>query len=295
MKLAGWRKRAGARRRVLGTAVLILLLIVLGVGIWARWRPARQFDPGEPRAGEFRLATWNVGYFAPAVNKNVRDFDIDGIADTLKGLSAHVVILQELDSKDQANEIARGLGGDWRALSVKTGHHRQVLAVLSRLNMGDAEINEAGGRRMIGVPLHDGEGRDIFILGIHSPHPVRGPRDTIENIRGAVSMVAGRKEAIRIIAGDFNYNFEPDGSDAGGNSLYREILGVLSDSTASIGETYYAHTRIDHVFHYPKELRVIEENSGMVDLSFRFAKAPGFRDHRPIVVSFETGRMFSEP
>ena len=91
------------------------------------------------------------------------------------------------------------------------------------------------------------------------------------------------------MAGDLNYNFDPKLSENGKNALYSEVMGVLSDSTISIGETYYAHTRIDHVFHHPEGLKVVEENSGMVDLPMRFAKVPGWRDHRPVVTTYETG------
>ncbi len=293
MRLVRRIKRLTKRRWILGLFLFFLLFIL--VCIWARWRPAQRFEPGEPRTGELRLTNWNVGYFAPTSDKNARDFDVRRIADVLKRLSTHVVVLQELASIEQANAIAQHLGENWRAFSVETGLHDQVLAVLSKLPMGDVELNEAGGRRMIGVPFYDVDGHGIFIVGVHSPHPMRGRRDTIENIRGAVSMVAKRKEPIRIIAGDFNFNFDVGEAKNGGDSLYREIVRILSDSTVSIGETYYAHMRIDHVFHYPNELKVIKGSSGMVDISFRVAKAPGFRDHRPVVVTFDTGTFFRDP
>ena len=54
-----------------------------------------------------------------------------------------------------------------------------------------------------------------------------------------------------------------------------------------IGETYYAHTRIDHIFHNPKTLKVLENKSGLIDISPRMAGVPGFRDHRPIVVTYD--------
>ncbi len=279
-------------RRQWALGLLLLILLLIAAGLWARWRPARRLDVGAPMSGEFRLATWNVGYFTPAKNKNVRDFDISRIVHVLKRVSAHVVVLQELNSKEQADAIARRLGKQWRAHTTKTGLHDQVLVVLSNLAAGAVEIKEAGGRKMIGVQLYDGDGHGVFIVGLHSPHPARGSRETIESIRGAVSMAAGVKEPIRIIAGDFNYDFDEDDESEGGDPLYGEITAFLSDSAVSIGETYYAHLRIDHVFHYPKELTVMKERSGMVDLSFRAAKAPGFRDHRPVVVSYDTGAYF---
>ena len=105
-------------------------------------------------------------------------------------------------------------------------------------------------------------------------------------------MIADRDEPVRIISGDLNYNFDPDKNGFGTQSLYDEITEVVSDSTAAIGETYYGHTRIDHVFHFPKELGVVREASGMIDLSLRFAKVPGFRDHRPIVITYDLADVF---
>ena len=271
---------------------LILFFVVViftAASGWARWRPAQRFESSVLDLGELRLVTWNVGYFSPAKNKNARDVDIERIAGVLKPLTAQVIVLQELNSMEQAEAIARELGSEWHSLSVETGHHGQVLAVLSTLSSGKVESKKAGGRSMIGVSFTGEDDRDIFILGVHSPHPARGKQNTVDNIRGAVSWMSERNEPIRIMAGDLNYNFDPDLSGDDKNTLYAEVMGVLSDSTAAIGETYYAHTRIDHIFHHPAGLKVVEENSGMVDLPMRFAKVPGWRDHRPVVTTYEVG------
>lgn len=268
-------------------ALPIALLFLISASGWAWWRPAQRFQVKDVELGELRLVTWNVGYFAPAKNKNARDVDIGKIAGVLKPLAAQVIVLQELGSMEQADEIAWKLGSDWRSLSVETGHHGQILAVLTRLAGGKMEKRQAGGRSMIGVSLNGEDDRDIFVLGVHSPHPGRGMRDTVDNIKGAVSWMTERNEPIRIMAGDLNYNFDPDLSGDEQDSLYSELVDVLADSTTSVGETYYAHTRIDHVFHHPTGLKVVEENSGMVDLPMRFAKVPGWRDHRPVVASYE--------
>lgn len=266
---------------------LVILLLVFGIiavaGIWARWRPAQRFVSRELGTDEFRVVTWNVGYFSPVKNKNVRDIDLKGIVETLKGLSANIVVLQELSSIKQAETIAHELGSDWKAHAVETGYHGQVLAILSNLPYKTVDIKEAGGRKIIGVSLGDGKRPGIYIVGVHSPHPGHGMTDTIKNIKGAVAIIEDSKEPIRIIAGDLNYNFDPDDNQ----SLYKEITKTVSDSTALIGETYYAHTRIDHIFHSPKDLKVVSEASGMVDLPIRLAKVPGFRDHRPIVVTYD--------
>ena len=267
--------------------LLFVLVLFTSASGWAWWRPAQRFEVSDLKLGELRLVTWNVGYFAPAKNKNARDFDIERIAGVLKPLTAQVIVLQELNSMQQAEAIARELGSDWCALSVETGH-QQTLAVLSRLPGAKAESKTAGGRSMIGVSFQGEDDRDVFILGVHSPHPARGMEDTVDNIKGAVTWMSERNEPIRIMAGDLNYNFDPDLKEEG-NALYSEVMSALSDGTVSIGETYYAHTRIDHVFHHPQEMKVVEENSGMVDLSTRFAKVPGWRDHRPIVTTYQLG------
>lgn len=265
----------------------LTFIAALALG-WARWRPAQRFEFQELKDTELRLATWNVGYFAATNNKNLRDVDIARIVEILDGITADAVVLQELSSMKQADAIASGLGENWQAYSVETGHQGQILAVLSDLPCEKVYSDEAGGRNMIGVSLGNNTEEQIFILGVHSPHPARGMSDTIDNIRGAVAMVSNRDEPIRIIAGDMNYNFDADNASG---PLYEEITDVLSDSTETIGETYYAHTRIDHVFHYPETLEVVEESSGMIDLPMRFANVPGFRDHRPIVVTYDMTQM----
>ena len=82
-----------------------------------------------------------------------------------------------------------------------------------------------------------------------------------------------------------NYSVNFDINTSG--ELYSIIMEDFGDSTIDIGETYYAHTRIDHIFHYPRDLKVVKQESGMIDLGFRFRKVPSFRDHRPIVVSYQ--------
>lgn len=275
---------------------VFLSLLVLGVFgafcLWAKWRPAMRFNFRELKPGEFRLVTWNVGYFALAGNKNLRDIDITRIVQTLKDVSPNAVVLQEVGSTGQAEEISKGLGPDWSSFSVKTGHSGQVLSVLSNLPGKLSDTKEAGGRELIGVSLGNEPEQAIFIAGVHSPHPARGIANTAENIRGAVSMAEAREEPVRIVAGDLNYNFDLKESKSSANSLYQEITRIMSDSTAELGETYYAHTRIDHVFHFPKELKVINEASGIIDLSVRFDRVPGFRDHRPIVITYDLSGVF---
>ncbi len=285
MTTMGKAKCRFMRRRLILLFVLVFFTAASG---WAWWRPAQRFEVSDLELGELRLVTWNVGYFAPAKNKNVRDLDIERIVEVLKPLTAQVIVLQELNSMEQAKAIASKLGSDWCALSVETGH-QQTLAVLSRLPGAKAESKTAGGRSMIGVFFQGEDDRDVFALGVHSPHPARGMEDTVNNIKGAVSWMSERNEPIRIMAGDLNYNFDPDLAGKEGDALYSEAMSVLADGTVSIGETYYAHTRIDHVFHHPEGLKVVEEGSGMVDLMMRFAKVPGWRDHRPIVATYETG------
>jgi hypothetical protein len=144
--------------------------------------------------------------------------------------------------------IARMLGDDWCVHSVKTGHGQQVLAVYSRLLVSAVDTHEGGGRKLMGVSLRDDKKRRFYIVAVHAPHPARGMPNTVANIRSAVSMMADRDETVRIIAGDFNYNFDPDGNGFGDATLYEEITAEVSDGTATIGETYLGHTRIDHVW-----------------------------------------------
>ncbi|MAE65513.1 MAG: hypothetical protein CMJ18_14680 [Phycisphaeraceae bacterium] len=268
-------------------ALLIVLALMLLSFTWMRWRPAQRFESSLPRHQEFRVATWNVGYFSMTRDKNVRKTDLKPIVETIRALHADVVILQELGSLDHPETIAGELGEDWNAYAVETGHGRQVLAILSRSESRETGDCECGGRKVKTVSLKSRTGRSVFVAGVHSPHPARGPSDTVDNIRCVISRARDRTEEIRIIAGDMNYNFDPDREE---DELYREIRSDFGDGTSSLGETYYAHTRIDHVFHYPESLEVVEEGSGLLDLSWRFANVPGFRDHRPIVVTYDLGQ-----
>ncbi|MDF3129066.1 endonuclease/exonuclease/phosphatase family protein [Kiritimatiellaeota bacterium B1221] len=264
----------------------ILFVGILGVSLlsaWSRHRFAKRFAYVEPGADEFRVVTWNVGYFAPVADKNLKDVDVPAVASLISGLAADVVVLQELGRVEQADQLADLLGETWQVHAGKTGHGNQVMAVFSPLEIQSVEVFECGGRATLGVSLRSRNATPIFVLGVHAPHPARGTEENVENIRCALAHVSGREEAVRIVTGDLNYNFDP-GSDG---AFYSEIMQSFGDGSFDLGETYYARTRIDHVFHLPKDLPVLPEASGMVDLPIRFAKVPGFRDHRPVVVSYD--------
>ena len=231
------------------------------------------------------MVTWNVGYFAFVKNKNMRDMDLPEVTSILKKTSADFIVLQELGDLEQPRYIADKLGPEWNVYSCKTGHGSQVISILTKWTVLKEEEIECGGRKTIGLSTVDPEGRTLYVLGIHAPHPARGIEENLESIQCALSYANSRGEDISILAGDFNYNF-----DLGNKGKhYSEILDDFGDSTANIGETYYAHTRIDNIFNKPANLKVLTMASGIIDLGFRFANVPGFRDHRPIVVTFSLG------
>ena len=232
-----------------------------------------------------RVVTWNVGYFAAVENKNVKDLDIPDIAEMLVSVSPDIVVLQELGAKNQAEALAEILGPNWKSFSVNTGHGKQVVSILTHLDFESEEDFECGGRFAKGISVRWDNGKSIYVFGIHSPHPSRSISANLESIKCAVAHTKNRHEDIRILTGDMNFNFDTDSS----NELYREILEFFGDSTKGIGETYYAHTRIDHMFHFPKNLEVLDAGTGIKDIELRFAPVPGFRDHRPIIVSYTIG------
>lgn len=250
---------------------------------WMSWLPAKRFVANDLKEDELRVVTWNVGYFSPVTNKNVRDIDLDVIASLLTDVTPDVVILQELASIEQAQQITQILGPNWFCHSAKTGHGEQVIAILSASEFLTTDSFECGGRMTLGASLQTRTNQSLYVVGVHSPHPARGVAENIENIKCALDHATARSEDIRIITGDMNCNFDPNGTGA----FYAEILEQYGDGTIDLGETYYAQTRIDHMFHHPKDLRVTLDSSGMIDLPMRFAKVPGFRDHKPIVVTYD--------
>lgn len=253
--------------------------------LWARWRPAERFEQRLAGDDTFRIVTWNVGYFAPVENKNMRDLDVEEVSQILRETKPQVVILQELGKIEQAMRIAESLGNEWVPYSVETGHGEQVVSVLTPLSVVNEEEVTCSGRNAKGITVRDNRGHLVYVLGLHSPHPARGISKTYHSITCSIEHARARSEEIRLVGGDLNYNFDRDAS----GDLYASIMQDFGDGTVDIGETYYAHTRIDHLFHYPRDLKVVNAESGMIDLGLRFAKVPGFRDHRPIVVSYQLG------
>ena len=242
-----------------------------------------RFAEKAPAKNELRVVTWNVGYFAPVTNKNLRDVDTDRVVKVLEEIIPDVIVLQELGELEQAESIAKRLGPEWNVFSAKTGHGDQVSAILSKRSFERTECFSCGGRMTPGVSIETGDGTDLYVAGVHSPHPARGIDENEESIRCVLEHARKRDEEVTIVTGDLNRDFDPESRC----ELYEEILNEFGDGTIELGETYYARTRIDHMFHLPQDLTVSQEGSGMVDLPLRWAEVPGFRDHRPIVVTYQ--------
>ncbi|MDA3874310.1 MAG: hypothetical protein PF795_10190 [Kiritimatiellae bacterium] len=270
--------------------VLVPLLILITAGASLRHRDARRYSPTDLRSDQLRIITWNVGYFAVSTNKNLRDADLNELTRILTRATPDVVVLQEVGTFEQSERLADALNktlrgsihGCWRAYNLHTGHHGQVLSILTRLPHRETIEIEAGGRGILGLSLRHPSGTYLFVAGVHAPHPARGFSETRENIVEALELISIRTESLRIFAGDLNNQFDPQ--DPSG--LHAEISATMTDSTIALGDTYYAGTRIDHAFHYPQDLDVDIDASGMMDLSPRIADVPGFRDHRPIVLTY---------
>lgn len=273
------------RRRIL-LFVLAVTGLFIGFCIWARHRPADRFDPSVPKEGQIRIVTWNVGYFTPLKIKSARDRDAKTIAEVLSQINAHIIVLQELGSLEQVQLIAEELGEEWIARSAATGHPGQHLGVLTVYSIVEAEIRKAGGKYMLGVRFEDVDGVEIFLVALHAPHPYRKGEENVEYLRYANAWAYNEAGRIRILAGDFNYHFSAR-KDTEAHTLYSEFQQAFSDSTASIGRTYYARLRIDHIFHAPKGLEVVENGSGIIDLPLHLARGIGWWDHRPIVVTID--------
>ncbi len=248
-------------------------------------RGAQRFRPASLEHSEFRVMTWNVGYFALSSDKNLRDLDLEQIARIIEDSDVQAVVLQEVSSPEQMNEVARSLGSNWSAHSVDTGHQGQILAILTSLPPGELREAQAGGRGILGLEIQHPSGKEIFLTGVHSPHPARGKKKTVSSIEESFAFTQAQDSDILMFAGDLNYQFQEDNTDP--ENLYVNITEEMADSTKALGSTYYFGFRIDHIFHSPKELGVIQEESGMIDLEFRLGRVPGFRDHRPIVVTYD--------
>ena len=142
-----------------------------------------RFAEKAPAKNELRVVTWNVGYFAPVTNKNLRDVDTDRVVKVLEEIIPDVIVLQELGELEQAESIAKRLGPEWNVFSAKTGHGDQVSAILSKRSFERTECFSCGGRMTPGVSIETGDGTDLYVAGVHSPHPARGIDENEESIR----------------------------------------------------------------------------------------------------------------
>jgi len=245
-------------------------------------RPSVRFSAHPVMPQELRVMTWNVGYFAITPNKNMRDVDVPVVSEIIQQSGAQVVFLQELGSKAQADAIAATLGAPWHSTAYETGHAGQVIATLSVFPILAHQALTCGDRQAVGVTLQLPAQRPCYTLNLHAPHPVRGIELNAQSIRTALHHTQQQPAAVKLVGGDWNYDFEMRADDP----LHALAQAQFADSTYDLGRTYYARTRIDHLFHTPQTLTVQPASSGMGVPPARYALVPGVRDHRPIIVSY---------
>jgi len=240
-----------------------------------------------------RVMTWNVGYFTPLPDKNMREVDCQSAASLIVKSEAQVVVLQELGSLKMGEMIAEQVQKDskkgWRFTGVKTGLGNQVIGVVTCFEVKETTGLIAGKRKMLGVKLRDDRGGDFMVVGLHAPHPIRRGKDnTFSYVKAGFELAKREGEGRSLVIGDLNVDFDVEGGEVA--DFYKELLVGFEDVTAGLGETYYMGKRLDYVFS-EKALgwQSLYGDSGMIDLGDdwpSFWAVPGPRDHRPVVLTF---------
>ncbi|HSR69494.1 MAG TPA: endonuclease/exonuclease/phosphatase family protein [Acidobacteriota bacterium] len=255
MKLRSWR---GCWME---GALLLAALIFFVAGWGLRPAPVRGFAAAPPAEGVFRVMTWNVGGSADG-GRPLDDELIDHVAATLRELAPHLVALQEVRSRRQAQRLVERLGQDWR---VEVGGRGEAPRVALMMRGGNLQARSWPGRNrlLFGLCRPPGEQRSIAVAVLHADAFSAQERNRAVGL--AMDVLERVPSLPRLLMGDLNFDLGLGRrQDLFSNDehldveSYNYLAERLRDAGEGGGSTAEPDRRLDYVFFSPEHFELLE-------------------------------------
>jgi endonuclease/exonuclease/phosphatase family metal-dependent hydrolase len=263
--------------RLLEVVLLLLAIFCAVLGYGRIGVGNKHYEPAPHDRTGLRVVTWNVGGMHDG-GRPMTDDRLSHVAQVLHALDADLILLQELASKVQVEQLRDYLGHDWS--HAVGGSPDRYLGVLCQRGHLEVRITI---NSLIVCTYHDLHPEMIVaVANLHaSPTSAR-----LRNGAIGGAMLALRRERqahAQILAGDLNLDVDLDKRrDLFTNDEYRDvesynfIVRRLTDAAIDTGSTAEPDRRLDYIFVQRSKLEV--ENAG----PWKDQRADDM-DHDPVV------------
>lgn len=267
-----------------GERRLEILFYCLALGCLAAAFVRDRIDPPvyapEPRSADvLRVLTWNVG--AGLDGGGLREEHLEHIAGVLRAADPDLAFLQEVRSTRQGERLRERLGEGWASAS-----SAGALALAQRGRIESFSLERAFRLRTVGV-VYRSEGLEpVAAIGLHAE--AFSARSRNESIGSMTTALMERSEALKILAGDMNFDLDLDkrrdlltDNEHLDVETYNFVGLRLHDAGRGTGSTAEPDRRLDYVFVSPDwPVRSV----GV----WKKKRAPGM-DHDPVIADLGRG------
>lgn len=251
---------------------------MLGFG-WLDHRPAG-FSPTERDAATMRVVTWNVGGKTGATGQPMQDEWIAGVAGTIRELSPDLVLLQEVASRGQLDELLSELGGSWRGTVTARGD-RRVGVLYERGSIRIPPSFWRRGRTNVALVYVSPDHPPLATVAVHADAYSAKQRN--QALGRAVDLLLSLRGAdAKLLAGDLNLDLDLDkrrdlfsDNEHLDVETYNYITNRLFDAGIGQGSTAEPDRRLDYIF--------VNEKLGVAAAGPLKDRRVGTMDHDPMV------------
>jgi endonuclease/exonuclease/phosphatase (EEP) superfamily protein YafD len=192
----------------------------------------------------------------------------------LDQFDADVIVLQEVTPAWWESIRGSALASSHPEVAEAVRDHPGGMAILSRVPLGDVEVQEAEGWPIITARVTLG-GRTINLAGVHVPSPLQTFAEN-QRAQREVTAIARALPRPRVLAGDFNASPY--------NRWHQELLDLgLRDAHEAVGRPFATTWRTSRFLVPPLLIDHVYADAPLVPVAAREGEARG-SDHRPIVV-----------
>ncbi len=230
--------------------ILSIVFAAVGYGFHQTGIESYRLMPRKP--GSLRIVTWNVGGAEGYGGHPLRDEHLVHIGGVLKKLNADVILLQEITSAYQVQQLKHLLTGRWEIVQ-STGGSRSLVIMAQRGNLYSRETLTHGLRALAASYQPAGK-LPVLLMNVHA-HPYSARARNMLIGRATDALMNHAAGDLKILTGDLNLDVDlGKRRDLFSNNqhldveTYNYLLQHLSDITHNTGSTAEPDRRLDYIF-----------------------------------------------
>ena len=208
-----------------------------------------------------RIVTWNVGGGGGYGGRSLPDEHVSHIGGVLNKLDADVILLQEITSAYQVQQLKHVLTGRWNIVLSTAGV--RSLAIMAQRGKLHSQEDLTHGLRALAASYIPAGKPPVLLMNIHA-HPYSANARNILIGRATDALINHASGHLKILAGDLNLDVDlGKRRDLFSNNqhldmeTYNYLRQHLSDLTQNTGSTAEPDRRLDYIFADTGRINVI--------------------------------------